>query len=100
MRMNEKPNITGGIEVEYLDESTTETKANASGGQSRAMIRENWEPEPMHHRMTQEFIDFARIITEKDAAAANDYMKMSLKVIHILEETRKSAGIVFGVDKE
>ena len=100
MRMNEKPNITGGIELEYLDESTTETTANASGGQSRAMIKETWEPKPMHHRMTREFTDFARIITEKDTAAANEYMKMSLKVIHILEETRKSAGIVFGVDKK
>ena len=49
--------------------------------------------------MTQEFVDFARIIDEKDSASAEYYLQKSLEVMRTLEKARKSAGIVFGVDK-
>lgn len=100
MRMLGKPNLMDGLEVEVVDEKVKETVANASGGQSRAVVHRNYKPEPVRHRMTQEFIDFARMIENKDDKAAEECMETSLAVIRTLEQARKSAGIRFGVDEE
>ncbi len=99
MKLDGKPNLLTGLEIEVVDDDIKETVANASGGQSRAVVHETYRLEPVHHRMTKEFFDFARIITEKDSAEADRLMEASLAVIHSLEEARKSAGIRFGVDK-
>lgn len=98
MKVIGKPNTMTGLEIEVIDDKISETVANASGGQSRAVIHRSYRPKPVHHRMTQEFRDFAHIITEKDKEAADELMSASLAVIRTLEEARKSAGIRFGVD--
>jgi hypothetical protein len=48
--------------------------------------------------MTQEFMDFARIVDTKDDAAAAICLEKSVAVMTALETARKSAGIRFGVD--
>ena len=52
----------------------------------------------MRHRMTQEFMDFARIVDTKDDAAAAACLEKSVAVMTALETARKSAGIRFAVD--
>ena len=39
--------------------------------------------------MTQEFVDFERIIAEKDDQAADHYMEKSLEVMRVLESLKK-----------
>lgn len=41
----------------------------------------------VHHRMTREFMDFAQIIDQKDAAQADRYASETLGVMKILSES-------------
>jgi hypothetical protein len=52
----------------------------------------------MRHRMTQEFMDFARIVDSRDDVAAAACLERSVAVMTALETARKSAGIRFAVD--
>ena len=45
--------------------------------------------------MTQEFLDFAKIIDEKDYEAAYELLTESVTVVSILEKARSKAGIEF-----
>ena len=98
MKVLGKPNMTEGIDLEYFDEAHPEGIPSASGGMERAVIREHFDAPALHHRMTPEFTDFARIIDDKDDQAAAVCLKNSLAVMRVLEKSRKGAGIRFGVD--
>ena len=98
MRINGKPNVPATLDVEYFDVEHPEGIPSPSGGISRAMIRETITPQPVRHRMTTEFMDFARIIDDADKDAAEESLERSLAVIQVLESARKHAGIHFGVD--
>ena len=99
IKVNGKPNVPNSIEAEFYDEAHPETVPSPSGGMQRAMIRETYDAPKLHHRMTPEFTDFARIIDEDDRAAAAECINNSLAVMRLLEESRKNAGIRFGVDR-
>ena len=45
--------------------------------------------------MTQEFLDFAKIIDEKDYATAHELLTESVTVVVVLEKARSKAGIKF-----
>ena len=45
--------------------------------------------------MTQEFIDFARVIDEKDYETAKEFLDETVAVVKVLETARKKAGIEF-----
>ena len=50
--------------------------------------------------MTQEFRLIARVVDEKDEAQVDAWMEQSLQSAYILDEARKSGGLVFAIDKE
>ena len=97
IRIPGKPNNPEGLEMEYWDEDGPDV-LSSSGGRDRAMIRDQYSAPPCPHRMVPEFEAFARIIDTEDREAAERCSQASLCVMEILEETRKSAGIRFGVD--
>lgn len=45
--------------------------------------------------MTQEFLDFAKIIDEKDYETAYELLTESVTIVSILEKARSKAGIKF-----
>ena len=61
----------------------------------RATKTEHFKAPEKHHRMTQEFADFARMIDEKDYETARKFLEESVTVVGILEKARTKAGIVF-----
>jgi hypothetical protein len=64
----------------------------------RSTLTETYEPQPVPHRMTPEFRDFAAIIDGKTPEHRKEYQKLSketLEVVRVLELARKSAGIEF-----
>ena len=71
-----------------------------SGGMDRAKLTFSYEPGPVHHRMTREFEDFAKIVDSGDAKEAEACLCQSLHVMKVLEKARKGAGIHFGVDQD
>ena len=93
-----KPNVPEGVDIEYQDEANPDGVPSPSGGIQRAMIRDHFDTPKLHHRMTPEFEDFAKIIDTMDAEAAEVCMNNSLAVMKVLEQSRKAAGIRFGVD--
>lgn len=97
IRVLGKPNDPEGLEMECWDEGKPDVPGS-SGGRDRAMIREKFEAPPCPHRMVPEFEAFARIIDAGDREAAEHCAAVSISVMEILEEARKSAGIRFGVD--
>ena len=50
----------------YVDENVKERVRDAAGAMVRATITDYFTAKEQHHRMTQEFLDFAKIIDEKD----------------------------------
>ena len=97
MRLIGKPNVIEGVDYEFADE-TKPPVPNAAGGMSRAMESGKYDAPKMRHRMTQEFMDFARIVDSRDDAAAAACLERSVAVMTALETARKSAGIRFAVD--
>ena len=61
----------------------------------RATKTEDFKAPEKHHRMTQEFTDFARMIDEKDYETAQEYLAESVTVVGVLEKARTKAGIKF-----
>lgn len=100
MRVNGKPNVMTGLDVEVVDEVNPRQTPSASGGMQRAVFERHYAADPVHHRMTREFEDFARIIEERDDEAAAAAIATSVQVMTVLETARKAAGIRFGVDKD
>ena len=63
----------------------------------RATITEDYKAPEHHHRMTQEFTDFARVIDEKDYETAKEFLDETVAVVKVLETARKKAGIEFRI---
>jgi len=61
----------------------------------RATITDYFTAKEQHHRMTQEFLDFAKIIDEKDYETAHELLTESVTVVGVLEKARSKAGIKF-----
>ncbi|WP_025722786.1 Gfo/Idh/MocA family protein [Paenibacillus polymyxa] len=51
------------------------------------------------HRMYDEFVEFDRIIEEKDFGKVSDMLEHSEKVMNVIEKAKQSANLVFGPDK-
>ena len=98
--MGVHPSFPDYFDAEYLNPDNQELVPSPSGGMQRAMISVHFEAEKVHHRMTREFADFAKIIDTQNDVAAKEALDNSLAVIGSLESARKYAGIRFGVDDE
>ncbi|MBQ1377377.1 MAG: Gfo/Idh/MocA family oxidoreductase [Lachnospiraceae bacterium] len=94
-QMTGKPNLADNLTTVYVEPGCTETVLDAAGAKVRKSVTETYESPERYHRMTQEFEDFCRIMDEKDEKAAKALLQETLDVVWILEEARKSAGIVF-----
>lgn len=95
MKIDGKPNAATALQTEYVDSGTTEKVKDASGAMVRAMIKENYKSPAKHHRMTEEFTDFAKMIDEKDYDRAEAYLNETVAVVGVLEKARIKAGIQF-----
>ena len=81
--------------VIHLTENIKEKVKDAAGAMVRATITEDYKAPEHHHRMTQEFTDFARVIDEKDYETAKEFLDETVAVVKVLETARKKAGIEF-----
>lgn len=52
-----------------------------------------------YHRMYYEFVEFEKIIREKDFERSEKKLEHSLKVLELMEDVRKKAGIIYPSDK-
>ena len=95
MKIDSKPNIADALTTTYVDESVKEKVRDAAGAMVRAAITENYKAPEKHHRMTQEFVDFARVIDEKDYETAHKFLTETVTVVGVLEKARTKAGIEF-----
>lgn len=50
------------------------------------------------HRMYDEFVEFERIIYEQDMLKVSEMLEHSEKVMHVIQQAKQSAGLVFGAD--
>ena len=57
----------------------------------KRQITDHFIATEQHHRMTQEFLDFAKIIDEKDYEAAYELLTESVTVVSILEKARSKS---------
>ena len=84
IRIDGKPNVAPNLTIVTVDNSGEPVK-DAAGAMTRKTKIENYVPEETHHRMTREFIDFARIIDEKDYIEAERYARETLDVMSVIE---------------
>lgn len=85
MRIDGKPNLAPNLTVSIVDGEHPALVKDAAGGTVRAAVTETFVPEPAHHRMTREFADFARIVDERDDAAAARLAAETLDAMRILD---------------
>ena len=98
MRLEGKPNSPARLVTVYVNEADGTLVRDASGAMVRSTLTETYEPRPVPHRMTQEFLDFAAIIDGKSPEHRKEYQRLSeetLAVVRILEQARESAGLKF-----
>ena len=95
MKIDSKPNIASELTTTYVDENVKERVRDAAGAMVRATITDYFTAKEQHHRMTQEFLDFAKIIDEKDYETAHELLTESVTVVGVLEKARSKAGIKF-----
>ena len=100
MKLDGKPNVPNSLYLEYIDPDHPELVESPSGGMDRAKLTFSYEAPEVHHRMTREFEDFARIVDTADAREAEACINQTLNVMRVLEQARKGAGIRFGVDQD
>ena len=84
MRIEGKPNVAPNLTVVITDEENSETHRDAAGAMVRPVIRSEFVPEKVHHRMTREFSDFAKMIDGKDRALADRFAEETLGVMKIV----------------
>ena len=84
MRIDGKPNVASNLTVVLTDEENTETHRDAAGAMVRPVITQEFVPEKVHHRMTREFSDFAKMIDGKDRALADRFAEETLGVMRIV----------------
>lgn len=89
MRIDGKPNVAPNLTTVIIDEDNPERVRDAAGAMARATMTETFVPEEPHHRMTREFSDFARIIDEKDADAAEVLLRETLDVMRVIEKSAR-----------
>ena len=95
MKIDSKPNIASELKTIYVNENVKEKVKDAAGAMVRATITEEYKAPEHHHRMTQEFTDFARMIDEKDYETAKEFLDETVAVVKVLEAARKKAEIEF-----
>ena len=98
MRLEGKPNSPSKLVTVYVNKEDSTLTKDASGAMVRSTLTETYEPQPVPHRMTPEFRNFAAIIDGKTPEHRKEYQKLSeetLEVVRVLELARKSAGIEF-----
>ncbi len=95
MLIDSKPNVASELRLNYVDPDCREKVRDAAGAEVRRMRKDVFKAPAVHHRMTCEFADFARIIDEKDYKLGESLLAESVAVIEILEKARLSAGIKF-----
>ncbi len=84
MKIDGKPNVAPNLTIVTVDDNGEPVK-DAAGAMTRKTIVETFVPTETHHRMTREFIDFARIIDGKDYGEAERYSKETLDVMSIID---------------
>ena len=84
MRIDGKPNVASNLTTVFVDEPQKELVRDAAGAMVRPTICEEFVPGEVHHRMTGEFRDFARIIDEKDYASADELMREAVSVMQVI----------------
>ncbi|MCR4652555.1 MAG: Gfo/Idh/MocA family oxidoreductase [Eubacterium sp.] len=85
MRIDGKPNVAPNLTIVISGEG--EPVKDAAGAMVRHSVQEEFTAGKVHHRMTREFMDFAQIIDQKDAAQADRYASETLGVMKILSES-------------
>ena len=60
---------------------------------------EEFKIENPEHRLYYEFVEFIRIINEKDVVKAKNMLEISIIVSEIMEKARKQQGVIFENDK-
>ena len=84
MRIDGKPNVAPNLTLVITDDTKDELVRDAAGAMVRPTIKEEFIPDPVHHRMTREFKEFARMIDEKDFDLAEHYSSETLGVMRIV----------------
>ena len=84
MRIDGKPNVAPNLTLVITDDTKDELVRDAAGAMVRPTIKEEFIPDPVHHRMTRVFMDFARMINEKDFDIAEHYSSETLGVMRIV----------------
>ena len=84
MKIDGKPNVAPNLTIVTVDDSGELVK-DAAGAMTRKTKIEEFVPSETHHRMTREFIDFARIIDEKDYREWERYARETLDVMSVLD---------------
>ncbi len=86
MRIDGKPNVAPNLTVTHvIDAPAGSEQRDAAGAIIRQTTTETFVPEPHHHRMTQEFTDFARIIDTDDRATSDHLAAETLNVMKVVE---------------
>ena len=84
MRIEGKPNVAPNLTIVITDNTKDELVRDAAGAMVRPVLKEEFIPDEVHHRMTREFKDFARMIDEKDFDLAEHYATETLGVMRIV----------------
>ena len=84
MRIDGKPNVAPNLTIVITDDNSASGERDAAGAVVRAVSTEEFIPEKVHHRMTREFKDFARIIDNKDRIMADRYASETLGVMKVV----------------
>ena len=84
MRIDGKPNVAPNLTLVITDDTKDELVRDAAGAMVRPVLKEEFIPDEVHHRMTREFKDFARMIDEKDFDLAEHYSSETLGVMKIV----------------
>ena len=85
MRIDGKPNVAENLTIVVTDDSSDELIRDTAGAMVRPVIKEEFVPETVHHRMTREFADFAHMIDTKDRVSAKLYSTETLEIMNIIE---------------
>ena len=86
MKIDGKPNLAPNLTCVYAEGNSAEYIRDPAGGMMRPTVKEEFIPPKPHHRMTQEFRDFAKIIDEKDRRKARRFTEETLTVMKILSD--------------
>lgn len=83
LRVDDKPNAAQVLDIAIAEKG--KAGRDTAGASVRNMCREHLDNRQLHHRMSQEFVDFARIIAKKDYARRDKLLAETVTVVKILE---------------